>query len=55
MGEEFIVTQNMYSVSFDSGNCMERIFEFIIDDCTLETFAFGVSYHIEIYMDDSEN
>lgn len=49
-----IDAQNIYSLTFDSDNCLEKIFEFSIDGFTLKTFAFEVLYILRIEMDGSE-
>ncbi|ELA41967.1 uncharacterized protein VICG_00984 [Vittaforma corneae ATCC 50505] len=49
-----IDAQSIYSVTFDSDNCLKKIFEFDIDGFTLKTFAFEVLYVLKIEMDGSE-
>lgn len=52
--DKLIDAENVYSVAFDSENCLSKIFEFKIDGFSLKTFAFEMAYVLKIFMDGSE-
>lgn len=46
--------QRLFCMSFDSNDCLEKRIDFEIEGISLKTFAFKVSYSLNINMDGSE-
>lgn len=52
--EAVVDMENVFSVAFDSENCLEKIICFDIKEFTLKTFAFEVSFSMKVTLDYSE-